>query len=117
MARTTLVKTVATGPYGAAGVGVTLAAADIVNQNQFVTTGKELVIAHNTAAAAPHTVTITSSVNAKNRTGDITAEAIAAAAIRVFGPFPIDGWQQIGTQYVYLEANDAEVFFGVVVLP
>lgn len=118
MARSTLTKTVAPGGYAAAGVALTIAAstgASGSSGNQFVSTGKELVIAQNTDAS-PHTVTITSSNDPFGRAGTITAESIAAGAFHIFGPFPTPGWQQ-GDGMVYLEATDITVKFAVVVLP
>jgi len=113
--RTILTKSTAPGGYAAAGVAVTMTAADVSVQNRFVATGKELVVAHNTDSGA-HTVTITSSTDPRGRSGTISAESIAAGAIRVYGPFPLLGWVQT-TGYVHLEANSALVKFGVVVLP
>lgn len=113
--RTTLVKTVAPGGYASAGVTVTMAAADIVNQNRFVASGKDLVVAWNSGVGA-NTVTITSSDDDKGRLENITAESIAANAVRIFGPFKTLGWRQSGLQYIHLEANSAEVFLGVIQL-
>lgn len=116
MARTDLTKTNATvGGYPTAGVAITMTAADTVNQNQFAAQGQDLVIAHNTGVTG-HTVTITSAADPYGRTGDITAESIAAGEYRVYGPFPRIGWEQSDGKF-YLEANDAEVKFGVIKLP
>ncbi len=112
---TTLTKTTAPGSYAAAGVAITMTAADAGAGNQFISTGRELVIAHNTGIAERH-ITITSVINAKNRLGTITDEHIAAGAYRVFGPFKVDGWRQ-STRYLLLSADHAEVLFGIIVLP
>ena len=115
--RITLVKTVAPGAYAADGVALTMAAADVANKNRFVPTGKELVIAYNSnAAATARAVTINSSADQYGRTGDITADSIAAGAYHIYGPFPLDGWKQSGG-YIHLEADNAEILFGVVTLP
>lgn len=110
---TTLTKTTAPGRYASAGVAVTMTAADVANGNRFLASGNDLVIAQNTGAV-PRAVTISSVVDEMNRLGDITSEAIAAGAIRVYGPFPADGWADGG--YILCSADNAEVKFGVVKL-
>lgn len=115
MARQTLTKSNAPGSYATAGVVVTMTAADTVNKEQIASTGKELVIAHNTGGS-PYTVTINSAADEYGRTGDITSYSIAAGAIAAFGPFPVHGWRQTNN-YINLEANNTAVKFGVVVLP
>ena len=115
MPRTELTKTVALGAYGGAGVAVTMTAADTTNQNDFVAQGKDFIIAQNTGAS-PHTVTVTSVDDPYGRVEHITAESIAAGAIRIYGPIERLGWQQTDGK-IYLEADNAEVFFGIVKLP
>lgn len=115
MARTTLTKTTAPGGYAAAAVAVTMTAADVANKNQFRVAGSDLLIVHNTGASQ-RTFTITSSADPIfGRTKDITAETIDAGVIKVFGPIHPTGWIQ-SDGYVYLEANNAEVKFGVVAM-
>ncbi len=118
MPRTTLVKTTAKGPYptlpiGANGLVVTLAAADVANKNQFLPSGNDLVVMQN-SGASPYTVTITSAVDPQNRTGDVTTYSLAAGDVCVF-LVKTTGWVQ-ADGYVYLEANNASVKFGVVAL-
>ncbi len=113
--RQTLTKTTAPGAIASAGVAVTMTATDVANKDRFISTGKELVIAQNTGVGAC-TVTITSAADEYGRLGHITAESIAASAIRVYGPFPVAGWRQ-STGYVHLEASAVDVKFGVVTLP
>jgi len=120
MPRQTLTKQTALGgypnlPLTATSANVTMTAANTTDKEQFVATGRELVIAHNTGASA-RTVTFTSTTDTRNRTGDITAYSIGAGLIAVFGPFPLEGWRQTDGM-VYMEANHAEVKFGVIVLP
>jgi hypothetical protein len=120
MARTTLTKTTAVGAYGDYSVAnvadVVMAAADTVNKNQFVASSRDLVIAHNTGGSA-YTVTIDSVADPHyGREGDITTYSIGAGEIAVFGPFQRPGWLQ-SDGYVYLEASNALVYFGVVALP
>lgn len=116
--RTTLVKTIAPGAYAGAGIAVTTAAADVANKNRFVSTGKELVVAFQ-GGTTLRNITINSVADPYGRTGDITGDDLPADAgsIRIYGPFPCLGWRQVGSQYIHLEADNAEVFFGVVVLP
>ncbi|MGE5553296.1 MAG: hypothetical protein ACM3XZ_05155 [Betaproteobacteria bacterium] len=114
MARTTLAKTQAPGGYASTGAVLTLAAADVVNKNQFVATGNDLVVAQNTGAS-PATVTINSVADPYGRTKDVAGYVIPAGGIAVFGPFPVLGWQQPDGK-VYLEASNADVKFAVVAL-
>ena len=116
MARQVLTKTTLTRTgWPTDGVTATFTAADVANKEQFALTGKEIVVARNSGASA-RTVTI-NSVAINGRTGDITADSIAAGATHVYGPFnPDGGWAQTdGT--LHLEADNAEVLFAVFVLP
>ncbi|MBW2084435.1 MAG: hypothetical protein JRI54_00165 [Deltaproteobacteria bacterium] len=115
MARATLTKTNAPGYYASTGAALTLAAADVTNKNEFVSTGKELVVAQNTGASSG-TVTINSTADPYGRTEDITDYSIDAGGIAIFGPFPTLGWQQSDGK-IYLEASTADIKFGVIVLP
>lgn len=121
MARSTLVKTTAPGNFptlqpSAGSLAVTMAATVVADKAQFLASGKDLVICRNTGGS-PYTVTITSVASAKNnRTGDITSYSIAAGGIAVFGPFEREGWMQ-SDGYVYVEANNVAVEFGVITLP
>lgn len=116
MARTALTKTTIPSPYAGAGVAITMTAADTSNQNSFPLTGKEVVIAWN-SGATPRTVTVTSVDDRYGRQENITSESIAAGAIRVYGVgLALDGWQQTDGN-LYLEANNAEVKFGILVIP
>ena len=120
MARTTLTKTNAGGnfpvvPLTADSADITMTAADVANGNQFVPTGNELVIAHN-SGASPYTVTITSVAAGNNRTGDIATYSLAAGDYAVFGPFRREGWLQ-SDGYIYLSASNASVTFGIITLP
>ena len=108
------------GPYpdlqpAALSATVTWVAADATNKNQCPLTGKEILLVRNTDAGA-HTVTVTSAPNARNRTGHITAYALAAGKTAAFGPFDTNGWVQSGAK-LYFEADDATVEFAVLRLP
>lgn len=116
MARTSITKTNGTNSYPTAGVTVTFEAADTTDQNQFIMTGSELLIARN-VGASPATVTINSVANALGRTKDITAQAIAAGAYAVFGPFKeLSGWQQSGGA-LHFEGSATDIEFAVIKVP
>lgn len=114
MARTSLTPVTAVGGYAGVGLLCVFVDADVGNGNRVYSTGKELVLARNTGAS-PVTVTITSATDPFNRSGDI-AEAIAAGAVKAFGPFPQTGWRQ-ADGYLYLSAPSIDIEFVVVVLP
>lgn len=115
MPRQTLTKSNSPGPNPTAGVVVTMTAADTTNKEQFALTGREVLIIQNTGASS-YTYTITSVADPYGRLGDITTQSIAAGAIHTVGPFGLAGWQQTGG-YLYLEASNTAVKFGVVALP
>lgn len=97
------------------GVSVTFTAADATNKQQVTLTGREIIIAHNTGAGA-RTVTITSVADDMGRTGDITADSIAAGGYHAYGPFPLEGWEQTDGK-LYFEASHAEVEFAILRTP
>ena len=111
MPTTLLVSTEKTGSYATALEGITMSAADVGNGNHFVGTGNDLLIAWNDSAT-PYTVTITSQLSDKNRLGTITAQAITANQILMFGPIFTDGWQTAGK--VEVSASNASVKFGII---
>ncbi len=93
-----------------------MTAANATDKEQFVASDKDIIVAHNTGAGA-RTVTITSVADAgNNRTGAITAYSIGAGEYAAFGPFNRQGWMQTDG-YIYIEAEHAEVKFGVIKLP
>lgn len=115
MPRVTLTKSNSPGPNPTAGVAVTMTAADTSNFEQFTLTGREVLIVHNTGGSS-YTYTITSTPDPYGRTGDITTQTIAAGAIHTVGPFGLAGWQQTNG-YLYLQASNTAVKFGVIALP
>lgn len=115
MARQSLTKTSGTGRYPTAGVAVTMTAANTTDKEQFALTGREVILIHNTGASS-RTYTITSVADPfTGRSGDVSAVSIAAGAIHCIGPMGPDGWRQTDGN-LYLEANNAEVKFGVYTL-
>jgi hypothetical protein len=101
--------------YPSAGVIVTPVAADVSSKQKVVSSGKDLILAFN-SDVSPHTVTINSVADDKGRTGDITAESIAAGVYKIFGPFSKSYWAQSDGN-IYFEASDATVKFAVIQLP
>jgi hypothetical protein len=117
MPRTTLTKKQTLGQFGTYGADLAdlpMTAADVANKNQFVFRPGDIVIAHNTGAS-PYTVTITSIASTRNnRSGDIGPYTMQAGEYAVIGPFSDqDGFLQ-SDGYIYLEASNASVKFGVV---
>ncbi len=93
MSRTALTAQAAPGPYAAAGIALSLQAADSGNGNTVPSSGRDLLFVMNSDVGA-QTVTVASSPDEKGRLGDITAESIGAGAIHIFGPLPALGWKQ-----------------------
>lgn len=118
MPRVTLAKQIPLGPYptlpvGAGTMTLTETAADTVNKEQFVPSGDDLIIAHNTGATA-RTITFTSVADDQKRTGDITTYSVAAGAIAAFR-VKKPGWRQTDGM-IYIEASNAELKWAVVQL-
>lgn len=117
MARVVNVAVVAGGGYANPNVSkaITFVAADATNKQSVLLTGKEMLIAYNSGVST-RTVTVTTTVDDKGRTGDLGPENIAAGAYRVYGPFQTPGYIQ-SDGYLYFEASHADVGFAVVRLP
>jgi hypothetical protein len=116
MARQVLPKTSATSKNPTAGVAVTFTAGDTVNFEQFVLTGKELILIWNTHASLAGTFTITSVADERGRTGDITTQSIAFGTIYTIGPLDLVGWAQTN-QNLYLQVSAATMRWAVILLP
>lgn len=114
MARTDLTKTEKAGSYADSPSQVVMAAADTVNNNAFVASGNDLLIIHNTGETA-HSVTISSVDDPYGRQGDVDSVSIPAGEIHHYGPMALTGWRQSDGK-IYLEADDAEIEFGVITL-
>jgi len=109
-----LTRTQAPGAINYTGTALTMTAADVANLNEFVASGKDLIVAHNTGGST-YTVTVTSAPDPYGRTKDVAAVNITAGAYMVFGPLELTGWQQSDGR-IYLQASNAAVKFGVVSL-
>lgn len=122
MARTALpivsvVGSYPTLPLGVGAAAFVFTAADNVNGNSFVATGREILLVQNSDSVA-QTITIHSAVDSPyNRSGDITTYSLAAGTFAgPFGPFLLPGWlQSDGT--VWLDTSAATIKFCVVHLP
>ena len=97
-------------PYNTAGALVTETAADTTNKERIKLTGREILIAHNSGGSS-RTVTI-DGVSFLGRDGAITAESIAAGAIRRYGPFDPKQWRT-AAGYLEFEASHADVKWSV----
>ena len=119
MARTTIAPIAGPGPYATSGVEIQAAAtaADVANGNTTPHGGRGLLlIAFNTDGANPHHVTVTSTPDERGRTGDVTADTVAASSAKVYGPFPTNGWKQATDGGLYFSADSATVHFAVIQL-
>lgn len=118
MPRVTITKQIPLGPYPTLPVAtnaldITQLAADVTNKEQFVPSGDDLVIAHNTGGSA-NTITLTSAADALNRTGDISTYSVGAGELAMFR-YKKPGWMQSDGR-VYLEASNAAVKWSVIQL-
>ena len=111
MPRVAPARTKANGPWPTSGVVTTFTAANVTDKQETPCTGRELIVARNSGASS-RTITI-EGVPIYGRDGDITAESIAAGAVKVFGPFNRKGFRQTDGM-IYFEANNAEVLFAVI---
>lgn len=121
MSKTALTPISILGPYpvlpvSASALDLTMTAADVSNGNNFVSTGKEILIVQNTDTGA-HTITLGSAPDSLGRSGDITAYSIAAGKISAFNFTGLNGgWKQSdGT--ISVNANDVSIKFAVLRLP
>lgn len=110
MARQTHTAAVGTGKYPTAPVALTWVAADATEKEQTVHTGTEIVFFYN-SGGTPRSCTVTSVVDSRNRSGDITF-TLAAGAYKTVGPLGIEGFQQTNGK-LYFEAAHADVLCAV----
>jgi hypothetical protein len=116
--QTAIVPITPVGPYpasvGALALAALYVACDAVNGNSFPVTGHEILELSN-EDTAPHTVTISSVPDSRNRPDDITAYSIPAGADAAFSFLAgEEGWMQTdGT--VHFLASSALVFARVMI--
>lgn len=117
MARTTITRTTPLGPYpslpvAALALDVTMTAADTSNLNQILLDGPMIVLVQNTAGVSG-TVTLTSSADPQNRTGDIPTYTVAAGGIAAFKIDQVAGWKQ-SDGFLYLQASATTMKLGAI---
>jgi hypothetical protein len=96
--------------YSTTGLEVTFTAADVANGNHVNSTKPVAILANNTGGSA-YTVTITSVASSTNgRTGDVSAQSLAAGEIRLFW-LTSDGWLDSSSSTYLISANNAAVEF------
>lgn len=88
-----------------------MTAANTTDKEQFAIADGDVILVQNTGAGS-HTYTVTSVADPTyGRTGDVSGVTIAAGAIHALR-VGVNGWRQTDGK-VYLEANHAEVKFGI----
>lgn len=108
------------GPFeaiSAGGADFTLAAGTPSDGDTFVCAGRDILICQNTDSGA-QTVTVTSVVDEKNRTGDIATYSIGAGEFAIFsiGLTNSQGWKSSAGK-VRITVSDAKVKVAVLRLP
>jgi hypothetical protein len=119
MSRTNIATQTPKGPYPAGGVVSALAldlawaAADVSNHNEFVYTGREILLVWNTDTAS-HNLTLTSAPDEHGRSGDIGSYAVAAGVVSAFNfRSGSAGWLE-SDGHVYFQADDATMKFAII---
>ena len=113
MGRTALTVLPLSGPYPNPLTldALTWEAFDVVNDNDFVLTGREIILIRNDDVGA-QLVTLESIASDKGRTGDVTL-TVAAAAYAMYQASSLGGWLQAGGKF-FLKAADADVKVAIV---
>lgn len=93
----------------------TQAGASFADGAGFPLTGKEILLVHN-ANAGVQTVTISSTVDLYQRTGNITTYSIGIGEYVAFPMFPKEGWAQPDGQ-LYFAASATDVEFAILRIP
>jgi len=119
MPRTALTTQTPKGPYpgvvSAEDLDFTWAAADDANGNDFVFTGRELILVRNDDAA-PQTITLTSSNDPQKRLGNITTYSVGIGEYAAFWAGAIQGWVQAGQKF-FIDTSDPDLKFAVIRIP
>ena len=118
MSRTNIATQTPVGPYPAGGVvsalGLDIAwtAADVSNHNEFLFSGKEILLVKNTDSAS-HNLTLTSAPDEHGRSADITTYAVGAGLTSAFSfRGGSAGWLE-SDGHVYLQGDNAMLFFAI----
>lgn len=107
------------GPFAtisANGADYTYAAGTITDGDTFVCTGREILLVKN--GTGTNTITITSVVDEKNRSGDITTYSLGTGEFAAFGVGLTNqvGWKG-ATGVIRITVSSAEVTVAVLKLP
>lgn len=95
------------GPYGA-GVQLTQLGPDIVNDEEFEFTGREIILYDTFASINPTTFTIETADNELGRQGDIATQ-VSDFAQGMQGPFNKDGFIQGGKILFNSSTDDGQL--------
>ena len=120
MARTALNVSTPKGPYDAVpanGLDFSFAAADHVNGNAFVCSGRELILMHNDHATDAATVTIASAPDPCGRTKDIATYSLSAGEFAAFWIGKTAGWRQSDGKVNLDVAGTGTIKFAVLRIP
>lgn len=88
--------------------------ADSVNFDEFIFTGRELLIIRNSTAGAL-TVTLTSAPDPQKRSADITAYSLAAGEFGVFWAGSLVGWDNGGK--FFFQSSASTMDYAVIRIP
>ena len=114
MPRTTLTPVAVPVTHPGDSVAHTFTAADVANKNEFLLTGREILLIKS-ADGGEQDVVITSTADTFGRTGDLTL-AIAAGTEEAIAFLDRTGWVQ-SDGMLYLECAVATLSFSVLRLP
>lgn len=111
MPRTALTITDVPKPTATAGVAVTVNTADATDENNFVLTGREIVILYNTHADTAKAFDIDSARCSHGRSNPVSAFSLdpVSAEMVAFAP-EIEGWRQTdGKVWIDPESTDVKI--------
>lgn len=103
-------------PLAADAAELAFVAGDVANGNDFVTTGREIVLVWNTSADTAYDFTVTPAADRFGRVGTSIVHEVDFAAVSMFGPFPLEGWRQTDGK-IWLAVENAALTIAVVRLP
>lgn len=119
MPRTALTVQTLKGPHpgtvAADALDIVWTAADDANLNDFLYTGREIILVRNDNVGA-QTITLTSKLSSLQRLGTVLDYSLAAGEYAAFWAGDIAGWLQSDGKF-YLEASANDVFFAILRLP
>jgi hypothetical protein len=107
------------GPYvalqpAADSLDIVFTGADVANFNQCALNGPVLLLVRNDHATLAKTFTLTSSPDARKRTGDITTYSLAVGESGAFLINQLDGWRQASDGMLYFAGSDALIKFACI---